>query len=564
MKTITAEEFKKRYGTVGASLFTESTEKKGFVQRTKESASAGVEKIKSGLSQSGNAKGAKGLYSLGSGALKIGAGAVETAFSPLTAAVEPVVRPTIGRAVNYTADKISNVSGVQRFADSEAGRKIFKGVEDISNLNTIASAVVGPKTGQVGATKFGGAIKTSANAARTEISNAVSKGGIKLPSALAGLKNAGGMITESAQRIPSRISTNVATKQVARQAVQALPTRIAKEAARDGLDVADVKALYNIPVSQKGSLSKMATVVKDFAAGKTKTNPIEVVGKPIINRLKQLDSARVKIGSKLSSIADDLGIVTTRELFPTVFQKLRKVPGLEGLMVDNKGLLNFKNTVLASLETGADRKAIQSIFSQAVKWGSGKNKHLLRQELFEALGGKKKSLTNLTATQERAYESIRSALSDVLDIKNPAYKAANNQYRQVIAPLQAMRKVLRVAGEDADIMDLSAGLLARRITSAAASNPQIRSILRAMDRATEVPGKTMLSVEALQDFYNLLEKYYDIAPKTGFQSQVTQGIEKAVGGPLSYLAEQAKGLAGQTPAVRQAALERVLKEVFGN
>jgi hypothetical protein len=82
-----------------------------------------------------------------------------------------------------------------------------------------------------------------------------------------------------------------------------------------------------------------------------------------------------------------------------------------------------------------------------------------------------------------------------------------------------------------------------------------------MDKATAVAGKTRLSVETLQDFYNILEKYYDIAPKTGFQAQVRQGVEKASGiGDLAF--QTVKGFAGETPIVRQKALESILEEIL--
>ena len=130
-------------------------------------------------------------------------------------------------------------------------------------------------------------------------------------------------------------------------------------------------------------------------------------------------------------------------------------------------------------------------------------------------------------------------------------------------PLQDMRGYMKkVVGAEEDIQNMSAGLLARRITSAAKSNPEIKAVLNAMDKATKVPGKTRLSIETLQDFYNILEKYYDIAPKTGFQSQVKQGVEKAMGGPLGYIGEQVKSFAGETPIVRQRALEKILEEVL--
>ena len=211
----------------------------------------------------------------------------------------------------------------------------------------------------------------------------------------------------------------------------------------------------------------------------------------------------------------------------------------------------------------ADRAAIEKIYQISIKSGTGKSKHLLRQELFEILGGKKRSLSNLTDTQEKAFQAVRKGLSDVLESKNASYKTLSNDYRKVMQPLQDIRGYMKkVVGAEEDIQNMSAGLLARRITSAAKSNPEIRAVLNKMDIATKIPGKTRVSIESLQDFYNILEKYYDIAPKTGFQAQVRQGVERAVGGPVKFLGEQAKSYLGETPAVRQKALEKILEEIL--
>lgn len=549
MRILTQEEYKKKYGK-NAKLARTSKQKPGFVERTKEAAGQGISKIKAGFEQAGTPRGPLQGFEA---ALKLGAGAVETAFSPLTAAVEPIIKPTLGRGVEKLANKISDIPAVQKFATSKAGEATSRAAEDVLNLSEISGAIVGSKT----------AIKTPISKVGSAIDRGIDKTLQPIKAATEKLQSTAGPMIQEARRIPSRIATNVAEKQAIQETINKLPTRVAREAAQDGLDIGDIKTIYSIAKEQKAPLKKLATVVKDFSEGKTKVNPIEVVGKPIVNRLKQLETARIKIGSKLGAVAKDLGTVTPKETFYSVYNRLKEVPGLQELQVNNKGILDFRNTVLATAETSSDRAAIQRIFTAALKKGSGEQKHLLRQELFEALGGKKRANLNLTATQEKAYEAIRRGLSDFLESKNPTYKKLSAEYRRVVTPIHEMRKIMRVVGQEyTDVMEMSAGLLARRLTSLAQSNPQIRAILNAMDKATKLPGKTRISVEALQDFYNILEKYYDIAPKTGFQAQVRQGVEKAAGGPLHYIGEQIKSFAGETPIVRQRALERILEEIF--
>lgn len=379
-----------------------------------------------------------------------------------------------------------------------------------------------------------------------------------------GIKDVAEMTARGVSKIPGRVATNVAESKSVMEAIKQLPTKIAKTAVQNGVDIDDVKYLYQLPKQQKQPLKQLFTAVKDFTSGTSKTNPIEVVGKPIVQRINNLKSSLGTIGQKLGAVAETLGSVTTKEVYPEVFNALKKVPGLNGLKVTKNGLLDFTDTVLTTAETSSDRKAIQQIFTDAIKAGTGKQKHLLRQELFEVLGGKKGARIALTETQDKAYQAIRQGLSNVLDTKNSTYKLLNSQYSKVIRPLNEISRFMKLnkfVGAGDDILNMNAGLLARRLTSNAGSNPEIRNILRALDDATKQAGKTTLSVENLQDFYNVLDKYYDIAAGTGLQKQVGLGIEKASG--LKDALFQAVGsIAGKTDAVKMKAIEDAIIEAL--
>lgn len=374
-------------------------------------------------------------------------------------------------------------------------------------------------------------------------------------------------VTEKTQPILSRIGTNIRERRAQTQAIRELPTETAQTAARQGIDVNDVR-FFTDEIAEGAGDKTLYRELLDSAKAfqedpRAATNPIEVVGKPIVERLKVLESERGRIGQALGEEAKNLGVVTSEELTPAVLGQLKRVSGLNGITVDSKGVLNFKNTILTTAETAADRKAIQAIYTQAVRWGKGEAKHRLRQELFEILGGKKKSLTNITDTQDKAYQAVRKALSDVLETKNDKYKTLSNEYRKIVQPLSDMRRFMKTLPDaEDDILEMQAGLLARRLTSAASSNPQIRNILRQLDSATTKAGETTVSVEKLQDFYNIISKYYDIDPATGFRGQIKSAIDVAGGGVVDRILKAITGVAGETPAVRQKALEDLLNEVI--
>src|SRR3990167_7096446 len=76
--------------------------KPNFWERTKQAFSSGVSKMGQAFQES-----QAGRNPLSTGA-KLGAGAVETVFSPLTAAAQPIIEPTLGKAIKYGVEKISD------------------------------------------------------------------------------------------------------------------------------------------------------------------------------------------------------------------------------------------------------------------------------------------------------------------------------------------------------------------------------------------------------------------------------------------------------------------------
>lgn len=483
---------------------------------------------------------------------------------------EPVVA-----GVSKTADMVSDIPEVQKFANnkfiSNALDTVLGGMaqigesydtfkqnspelaRDLEAGTEILLTVLGEKPTQEILSRFTSRAKGLAD----ETLGSVKEAGTKLTEGVSNLKNtATDFVSEKARPLTSRIQTNLAERRATKEAIQALPTPKAQDAARNGIDINDVKYIVDELPEDRTVFNQLLKTAREFEKNPRGTDPIELVGKPITERLKTLETQRKTVGAQLGEISKNLGDVTREELFPVVTQRLQAVPGLNGLKVSDKGILDFTDTVISSGLTSGDRNVIQEIFTDAIKEGTGSQKHRLRQELFEVLGGKKKSLENITDTQDKAFEAIRSALSDVLEAKNDQYKTVSNEYRKIIQPMQDLRRVMKdIPGATEDILDMQAGLLARRLTSTAPSNPKIRQILRDLDAT----GGTVESVEQLQDFYNIIGKYYNISPKTSFEG----GIKSAIGSTnvVERIMKAVSGVAGETPAVRQKALEDLMEEI---
>lgn len=379
----------------------------------------------------------------------------------------------------------------------------------------------------------------------------------KVESAVQPVKDMTTGIGQGAARIPARIATNVAEKQAQQQAIRSLPRQSMRNAANEGINVNDLKGLAQIPRNERAPLKKLAEVTKDWASGKTKVSPESVVGKPIVNRLKTLTNQVKGYGTQLDKVAEMLkgkAVKAKDAVIRTIDGTLDSIGIKQG-----KDGLDFKGSNLEGL--GANEKIISNVYRRLTEATDASDFHRLKRYIDNSVDFGKRG-EGFTGEAGRLLKEWRRAIDSALDSEFPAYNKVNTALSERIGPLDDLRDALKgVDGADVDLLEMGAGLLARRITSTAVSNPKIRQILRNLDKFTAIKGKTSLSVERLQDFYNILDKYYDIARKTGFQGQVASGVEKA-SSVQGYLMDKARDLAGSTNAVRQKALEGVLEDLF--
>lgn len=552
------QDFVSDVSQIGTDIKSSISKRAGNIQEIRKAEEAGQSGLRSGFQSFGQTLGGAGdiIGSVFKGVVK--AVLPQEAETAIKTGIQKVATPVVeSDVVKRVITKYNSLDpALKRDIDASLGIASF-GSEVVGGVAGAKALKQGLKTGVkagVSATKkvtqFGGQVLKPAIGATKKV--------------VGGVKDIAEITARGASKIPGRIATNVDEGRSVLQALKALPTKTAQTAVQSGIDISDVKFISQIPTSQKNAAKALFSATKKFTSGTSKTNPIELVGKPITDRINQLKSSVGKIGQKLGQASEKLGTVSNKELTPMILESLKKVPGLRGLKMNSKGILDFSDTNIASSLSLSDQKVIQKIFTTAVKSGTGKQKHLLRQELFEILGGKKKSLTNMTATQDQAFQAVRRGLSDVLDTKNSLYKSLNAEYAKTLQPLNDIERFLKLnklAGASDDILNMKAGLIARRLTSNAVSNPEIRNVLRMLDNVTKVPGKTSINVETLQDFFNILDKYYPITGKTTLQGQLTAGIEKARG-LKDVLAQTAERVAGKTDAVKRKAFEDLIRDTF--
>lgn len=554
----------------GLTQYMSKQPEQSFVSKVKETGSGLVSDVQDIAQRSINRETSvpEAVLQTGGAVAKAGMGVVGNAITstPVVKDVVKAVAEPIGVGIKATQDWLANNPQFQNAVSNETSNAIASYLEsrpdlarDAKAVNDIANAILMVKGGVQTAGTAKNVVEAGVDLTKQGI--AKTKAGVTAVAESPVVSGIGSVLKtgkESVKRIPSRMATNAAEKQAVETEIMSLPSKTAQTAVRDGVDIGDVKELTSIKKTPQ--VEKLIQTVKNYASGDRKVDPIEVVGEPIIKRVKSLDSTRKVIGKRLGEASKEIGVLTKPELESGVVTRLQEVPGLENVKVKN-GVLDFKGTTLDNTLSDADRSALQEAFTEATRWGDGEKAHMFRQTLFETLGGKKKSLANITDTQERGFEAIRTGLSDVIETKSPTYKTLSNEYRKIVQPLGDLRKLMKNIDPNSteDILNMSAGLLARRITSAAASNPQIKQLLQALDNAG-VKGATKESVTQLQDMYNLLNRYYDIAPRTGFQNLVKEGVgtSDTITGTVK---EFAKDIAGKSNAVRQKALEDLLNSI---
>lgn len=465
-------------------------------------------------------------------------------------AINPNYDPRTDEKLNpFTAKQVqaSKDMGIPEYNPSEREK---------ANLG-IATNIAGAAVDIAGALEGAGAVKSIVGSTAKGVATGAKQTAAKIASSP--IVSGTGDVLQAAGRtlksIPENIATNVGEMQAKEALIKSIPSVTGQKAVRAGVDVADATTLLNaIKTPEAKSLIQ---TVKDFSTGKTKTSPFEVVGKPIVARLKTLDEQVKNYATQLDSVAKDLkgvSIGDVAQIDKSVMEGLNKLQ----IGITNDGL-NFVGSSLEGI--GGSGKIIDNVFKRLQGARDAFDLHNLKKYI-DANVSYGKRVEGLDAGAERLLKTWRKSIDDTLDNQFEAYNKVNTELAKRISPLEDLKGILKNAdGLDTDLLSEKAGIIARRITSAAASNPEIKQILRNLDKFTSAKGKTLGKIENLQDLYNVLNKYYDIAPKTGFQNLVKEGTGGTTG-VIEQATQKIQGFVGSTNATRQKALEDYLAELL--
>ena len=485
-------------------------------------------------------------------ALGVTGATIRATLSPVTEFLSPLIEPLIEPIMEI--DQVEEI--VSRMDDWAKENPVAAKnlVDTIDVISVLGVGTVGKKAVEKAATK--------------QVLKTVGGGGV----GAVGRKAVIGTVEKTAElgrktikRPIQRAAINIAEKKAETVAIKSLP-KAGQEAVSGGILLRDAQLITSANKAEKSIFRNMVERAKEFSLNRQAKDPASLVGREFRKRIETLETLRGKVGKKLGVIAQKISSKKVVNVKETVLEELRKVRGLEGLKINSKGVLDFSDTVLSGSLTKSDRNIIQNAFNDLKNRSAG-GLHRLRQEIFESLGGKKAAKVEFTETQEKALNAIRKGVADVLEQADSQYKILNKEYAQIAEPLKEVRRLFkRVIGADEDILDMKAGLLSRRLTSNTQSGPEIRQLLRNMEKiAAENGVKFDISVDKLQDFFNALDRYYDIAKDTSFAGQTRIGTETL---PTTRdfarkILEKSLGTFGTTKAVQRKALDDLLKSLIG-
>lgn len=415
----------------------------------------------------------------------------------------------------------------------EKNPEIAKDIGAVANIASVLPVEKAAVSGLKGLTAVGRGTKAAVEAGEEALGAGV-KGTIKAAekaaepvAGLSGLaKREFEKVAEFGKQVPERIETaGKAATEMSESLAKAKPS--VRKAVAGGIDMPTAVKVAEATTSEKAVFKQMKQAADAFSEGKPVKPPADVAGSYMQKQIKQVDELRKEIGQKQGELTKSLKGKTQGAKLDALAE-LRKKPGFEDLTIDNKGQLDFSGTKFFTSLTSSERNNIQAIFNDITD-DAYKN-HLLRQGIFEDLGGKKAAKLKLTGTEEEMMEAIRKGLAESIGKVEPRYMVLNQEYAKLAEPLKGMRKFYRsVEGATEDVLDERSGLLMRRLTSNAVSGQELKMLLKSFDDLMKTYGKgTDIDMTKLQDFMNLLDEAYpEVRKKTALEGQVRLAVGKS-------------------------------------
>lgn len=346
--------------------------------------------------------------------------------------------------------------------------------------------------------------------------------------------------------------------------------KLAQNAIKRGASEKAVAIIKAMNKTEKARVRQMlGTAEKALKSGTAEAlNRVsDTVGKTLVDRLKAVDKLNKQAGANVDKVA-----------------KSR----LTGKTVDNASVLDKFNQGLGKMKVSRDGNTLRfegsSLETGVSGASSARNILKLMQKRINAAGGDALKLHELKrfiddqvkfgktpsgapGAAESTLKSVRAEINKVLGDNFPKYREINSKFASTKEVLDNFQKA---AGPSVNISDeLAAKGLGTKLRTLTSNNAGRAKMLKAMSDLEDVlvsngiQFKDRIVQQSL--IANELERLLKLDPKTGFKSQVAEGVlDATTGQPVMATARTAKTIAdkvrGQTPEKALEALKELLKE----
>lgn len=555
MQTISAEEFKKRYGESGIQAFSKPTEKPPLSNRIAETLGLGgaVDTFGSLLARQGLGPQTKeeGQKFVEKPTAKQTAGAVlQTATVPagmlLTGGASLPAQMAIGAGIGYAYDVGQDL--IEKKSTKEV---LTPGMGTV--VGGAVPAVFKGFSAGIGALKK--PVSEATEAVSTKVSQKIAQAvPDKVPEIVQGATQKGQEILERVPRFVGRVKENIAESAVKAEKIRTAPTPTIQNALKVGLPE---KYINTIPKADKATNNAYLRVL-DIADETPSTigvkkNPTIVGGELAGKQYEIIEKQRQTIGKMIGDEVEKLGKTNVKANMAPSFNQIDDVLVQNGITPTEGGVLKF-----AGKYTPAERARIQELYTLSRESGDVLSatqvrdtdqlfSKLQRETRMEGIGDLR---VNANGQDMSMFRMFRDIYSNQLENIAPEIKPLNLKYRNLVTLIDDIEdSIIKTPNfnvtKSADPAEFAKVNL-RRIFGEAQSSPAYEAIADEMDTIARQLGYADASPKEIAAFaQEIRELYPESVPRTGFQGGFTGLMdiaEKVLSAGKSDVTDQRKAL----------------------
>jgi len=340
----------------------------------------------------------------------------------------------------------------------------------------------------------------------------------------------------------------------------------AQTAIKQGVELRDLQLIKEASEPDKNVFKNLARNAVEYEKNRSgNLRPATIIGEEYRKRVSGLGRALQEAGSKLDDKVSEIGGVQI-DRTQTINKVLESLGAkVKGINVDEKGMLDFSRTELSGANSATARKELQQIFNDVIERANDPERlHMYRKELFADLKGKSSSGIKLVETEDKAINAMRQGMAEAIEDVAPGYREANEKVAKLITLQKETNKRFGNVNEYSDeLFDERASKLLRRINSNASSGSDIAQLIQELESQLLDYGMNFnTKISNIQDFIDLLARYYDIADDDSLlgilQTANRTGVPQSSGGIVTEFLN----LIGEGTQPSKATAKQAIKELL--